>query len=30
MTAHGSAVYEESVADRLIADLARDAGDGHG
>jgi uncharacterized protein (TIGR02679 family) len=24
MTAHGRAVYEESVADRLIADLARD------
>ena len=30
MTAHGSAVYEESVADRLVADLAGDAGDGHG
>jgi uncharacterized protein (TIGR02679 family) len=26
MTAHGCAVYEESVADHLIADLARDAG----
>ena len=30
MTAHDRAVYEESVADPLIADLARDAGDGDG
>ena len=28
MTAHGRAVYEESVADRLIADLATDAAGG--
>jgi len=28
MTAHGRAIYEESVADGLIADLARDASDG--
>jgi uncharacterized protein (TIGR02679 family) len=30
MTAHGRAVYEESVADDLIADLAPDAGVGDG
>jgi hypothetical protein len=30
MTAHGRAVYEESVADDLIADLAPGAGVGDG
>jgi hypothetical protein len=30
MTAHDRAVFEESVADPLIADLAGDAGGGDG
>jgi hypothetical protein len=30
MTAHDRAVYEESVADPLIADLAGNASDGEG